>query len=563
MKKWWRGIDCFTIQRKMIVLYLLFGIIPMIGISIYTYTVNRDDVRIREKTEINRALENAAHNVEAEFENLFAVLNLIYVDKQIYHYLNKDYMDEDLRYHVEDRVSGMMLLYPEITGISIYSSNPALSRNSKYFFLLDKHALWYEDTVNGTGETVFWYAKKNDAADYEMMLLKELNLYGTEDAHHVLKLELSENIFEELLNNQREDVMQFVLDKNGVIIEGDKKEWISKNAKDLYDPERMSVTWGPVEPVGWMCALVDNEIVGREIRRNASRVFLLCLFLSTIAFMCIYKTIVILLKRRMECMEQGMAAVGCGDLSYRIPEMGTDEIGRIAKSINQMVEELNLVIEKSYEKELALRKIKSDLLQEQVTPHFLYNALSMISSMALKSGNQKEAELIQCLSDFYRITLNQGKEFLTVGEELQVMESYLKIQNARFGQMIKVEYTVQPEVLECRMLKLLFQPMVENAIYHGREEEMDSLNIGIKIFHKADNLVFEIIDDGMGMKREQLYELQESIQNDSGNFGLRNVNARIRNYYGDAYGLYVESEYGFGTRVTIEIPFISKSGHTI
>lgn len=219
-----------------------------------------------------------------------------------------------------------------------------------------------------------------------------------------------------------------------------------------------------------------------------------------------------------------------------------------------MGEQIHTLIEESYKKELDRKISELNLLQEQINPHFLYNALSSISVLAMGNGDKAASRAILYLSDFYRITLSKGKQDITIREELNLLESYLKIQRMRFGDSIEVEYELDESLLDVHVVKLTLQPIVENAIHHGRDDDSEVFHILIRLFEEQEKTVFEVIDDGCGMDPEKLMELQNSMNHSEGGYGLRNVNIRIKLQYGPQYGVYIESERGFGTKIRIEFP---------
>lgn len=250
----------------------------------------------------------------------------------------------------------------------------------------------------------------------------------------------------------------------------------------------------------------------------------------------------------------GASAISAGDLSYKIPYLGEDEIGMIANSINTLGAQIQENIEEAYKKELNRQISELNQLQEQVNPHFLYNALSSISSMALNNNDPETSQAIVYLADFYRISLNKGKQELAIREELKLLESYMNIQRVRFGDGIVLEYSLDENLLDHRVMKLTLQPIVENAIHHGRTDDSDIFHILIRLYRDGDKTVLEVVDDGRGIPPEKMMELQDSLDHSVGGYGLRNVNIRLRLQYGPQYGISLESEEGFGTKVRIELP---------
>ena len=207
-----------------------------------------------------------------------------------------------------------------------------------------------------------------------------------------------------------------------------------------------------------------------------------------------------------------------------------------------------------------LRKAELDLLQAQINPHFLYNTLDAIVWSA-EAGNQKQVvSMVGSLSDFFRTSLNRGKEIITIREELQHVRSYLEIQQIRYQDILSYEISVPEDIFDYRIPKITLQPLVENALYHGIKNRRGGGKIIVSGENKEDCILLKVIDDGMGMTKERKAEvergLREATPEESSIYGLYNINERIRLTYGGSYGIYLESEFEKGTVVTVRLPKI-------
>lgn len=207
-----------------------------------------------------------------------------------------------------------------------------------------------------------------------------------------------------------------------------------------------------------------------------------------------------------------------------------------------------------------LRKAELDLLQAQINPHFLYNTLDAIVWSA-EAGNQKQVvSMVGSLSDFFRTSLNRGKEIITIREELQHVRSYLEIQQIRYQDILSYEISVPEDIFEYRIPKITLQPLVENALYHGIKNRRGGGKIVVSGENKEDCVLLKVIDDGMGMTKERKAEvergLREATPEESSIYGLYNINERIRLTYGGSYGIYLESQFEKGTVVTVRLPKI-------
>lgn len=205
-----------------------------------------------------------------------------------------------------------------------------------------------------------------------------------------------------------------------------------------------------------------------------------------------------------------------------------------------------------------LRKAEFELLQAQINPHFLYNTLDAIVWSA-EAGNQKQVvKMVGSLSEFFRSSLNKGKELVRVREELSHARSYLEIQQIRYQDILSYEVDVPEELFEYEIPKITVQPIVENALYHGIKNRRGGGKITITGKEGENDYRLIVTDDGMGMDSERLSEITKGLADkapeDAKIYGLYNVNERIRLFYGEEYGISIESEYDKGTTVTIRLP---------
>ena len=202
--------------------------------------------------------------------------------------------------------------------------------------------------------------------------------------------------------------------------------------------------------------------------------------------------------------------------------------------------------------------METKLLQAQINPHFLYNTLDTIVWLAEDKRNEEAVSMVTSLSDFFRTTLCQGRDYITVHEEKSHIESYLKIQQFRYQDIMDYEIEIEEQMRDFVIPKLLLQPLVENALYHGAKNKRGKSLIRVTGRLENGKLIFKVTDNGKGMTQAELDKLRENIkktpnERESDSFGLANINQRIRHYYGKDYGLYIESEENKGTEATVVI----------
>jgi two-component system sensor histidine kinase YesM len=234
-----------------------------------------------------------------------------------------------------------------------------------------------------------------------------------------------------------------------------------------------------------------------------------------------------------------------------------DEIGELTHNFNTMVQNISGLIEEksSLGREVKNKELKA--LQAQINPHFLYNTLDLINAMAIESDARDIKRVVDELAVFYKLSLSHGKEYVSLENELKHIEAYVRIQNMRFGDGIRLEFEVPRELYDCRLPKILLQPLVENAILHGiMEKESEEGEIRVAAWTDKGDLFIEVADDGVGMDAQRLNSLFETQAQDGdrGGYGVRNIEERLRLSYGSVYGLKFESAPGEGTRVLLRLP---------
>ena len=250
-----------------------------------------------------------------------------------------------------------------------------------------------------------------------------------------------------------------------------------------------------------------------------------------------------------------------GDLTVSFNTKYNDEIGELGNSFNTMVKEINNLINLVQIEEKNKRIAEMNVLQAQIKPHFIYNTLDTIRWMAEEHNEKDIVEIIEAFTNLLRISLSKGREIISVKEELNHMQSYLTIQKIRYEDKLDYEIQFEEKILNYKLIKLILQPLVENAIYHGIKEKRGKGKILITGEIEGDLLCFTVKDNGKGIEEELLNKINKMLVNSNEKeneigYGIFNVNERIRLTYGEKYGLIYKSTYGKGTIVQVRHPII-------
>lgn len=258
-------------------------------------------------------------------------------------------------------------------------------------------------------------------------------------------------------------------------------------------------------------------------------------------------------------LDGSVREIESGNLDVEIVPSGSYEVEHLGKSIKNMLGRIKVLMSDLVAEHNAKRKSEFDTLQSQINPHFLYNTLDIIVWMIENENSDKAVNIVTALAKFFRISLSKGKNIIIVKDEVEHVRNYLMIQNMRFKNRFEYSIDVDEKVLSYSSLKLMLQPLVENAIYHGMEFMDGDGEIDVKVFKEDDSLYFMITDNGLGMSEDMVETLlsKDFVPSKKGSgIGVKNVNERIKLYFGSEYGLKVESEPDEGTKITIHLPAV-------
>lgn len=233
------------------------------------------------------------------------------------------------------------------------------------------------------------------------------------------------------------------------------------------------------------------------------------------------------------------------------------ELKVISDSFEHMTERIKKLMAQVLDEQTELRKTELKALQAQINPHFLYNTLDSIQWMCERGNTADAAKMVSALARLFRISISRGRELITIREEIQHAENYLLIQSYRYKEQFTYSFEVDPELSECLCNKITIQPLIENAIYHGLDRHIDEGKITVTVRADEDNsgdILITVSDNGIGMTEEQCEAILKKQRSDSSGIGVKNVNDRLKIYFGEQYGLSIKSELDVGTEVIVRIP---------
>ncbi len=308
-----------------------------------------------------------------------------------------------------------------------------------------------------------------------------------------------------------------------------------------------------------LCTIIENNYIHAQTNNIINLVIILgiiLLFFSILLAIIISGTLV----KPIYKLKNHMVEVSNGNLDSYYETKNNDEISILGKVFNQMLMDIKKLINQVYKVQTQKRNAELRILQSQINPHFLYNTLDTIQWKALEYKAFDVADMINSLSIFFRISLSDGKEFITISDEIEHVRNYLEIQKTRYKDKISYSINLKESISQNLVPKMIIQPLVENSIYHGLKLKKQKGIININVLSENDYIIIEVIDNGIGMNHKMLATTKDNLYNsiESEHYGLYNINERLKLTFKDKYNIDIDSEFGKGTKVLLKIPKISE-----
>lgn len=328
---------------------------------------------------------------------------------------------------------------------------------------------------------------------------------------------------------------------------------------EVLEDKRL-VTVHSLEQVGWR--VVGVSYIG-ELLVSKQEIIIPLIILTLLALVVAFlisKRIASQTAKPIRELTEHMQEIELGKLGVEIDtQSDTEEIQCLTASFKEMVYKIEGLIEQVEDNQKKLRKSELKVLQSQINPHFLYNSLDTIIWLGERGECEKVVQMTAALARYFRLSLSKGKEVITIYEEVEHVKHYLQIQKIRYANKLTYTIEVSPDIFDEMIVKIVLQPLVENALYHGIKDLEEGGYIRVLGFREGNNIILEVYDNGKGMSHEQIKNILKAPRSTSitkGGVAIKNVHERIQVYFGQDYGLSYESEYGKWTKVRITIPAI-------
>lgn len=595
MKLTWEKIKhrgYLPIGYKLMMSYLIFIIILVTFNGYISHLMYDSSMRKQTSRNIQSTLVQIRDNVAYKTDDIVRISSTLYFDETFVENLrlrthntkeNYQRMEKSLIPKLESasRSIGINLrlyVYLENDTISeVYNNykpaDPFQSRQTYNIYHINRieQRIWYiMMPAEEYGITKLWQEVEDDGESKRVSMVRRIvDLQDPLDVKEVGVMRFSvriDELFESVDYHKFGDgAMLLVQDRSGRVIyasderlkeQADTRQSAQiafASVKDLR-PEGEYLTLQEYMPQqDWtLTAHVPITIIKQEAERVRVFIIIICilcfvLFTFTGIFISRY------FSKRITKFVSVLNAFREGDLHKRITYKGKDEFSQIATALNGMGEDFEALIKKVYLTQLEKKEAELEMLQTQINPHFLYNTLSSINQLAKFGENEKLQKMVMELAKFYRLTLNSGRTLIPVSSEIEQANAYLEIQKVKYGHRLEATFDIDVEVWKYETIKLILQPFIENVLKHAWSGG-DHIHIRIVARVEGDEILYRIIDDGMGVRQERVKEIMNSSNDSETGFGIRNIHQRVQLQYGEEYGVFIFSQRGVGTSVNIRIP---------
>lgn len=551
----------YSFKKKLLMVFLLVGIIPLVLLWIYDaiFIMKTTYEKIEYYTKSN--IEIASELIDNNINTYTKMVNYIAENQDIQKIINKEYSEEN--YSREKRFNDTQELYKIImailstqnTEIPIHIVN--LDKTSR-FSTTDYYAPIYNDIRgdfykkldNNEDIAITQIHRRVEGKDSKDTVLVIGKAIVDKETREVIGYVIADiydayfdNIFKAISFVKGSNVM--LLDDNGYIITdknyknstGFKYPIDYLNKMNSHGTGTLKMNIDDVNYEGYytntkntkikVIELIPRKYFFSEVLENMKVLIILALVVITLCIIVVLITSKKMSKPIIE-MTYLMKEVEKGNLDVSIENYSNDEIGELSRGFNDMTKELRRLIDEGYRKELLVQQAEFKALKSQVNPHFLYNSLGLVNWMARLGEVEDVIKATDALAKFFRYSVNNTEDIVPVKKEFEQIKSYLTIQNYRYKDKFTIKINVDENILDWNILKLMLQPLVENAIIHGLEKKIGQGILIINAFEMEEKLCFEIKDNGVGIRGNS--KKGEGI-------GISNVNKRIKLFYGEEFGV--------------------------
>lgn len=547
-------------RYKLMLIYLCIGFLPffILGVVFYIHVRNLiiEEEYMSSLNYVTQATQSLDNNIKI-YNSLSDYLSFNQVISNTLTYQYEDTYDlyQQITKVIDPSINSIKYFHNDVKRITIYTDNHDIKHDT-IIAPIDtiKDQEWYEKA--SLSSQIQWYVDKDKQIAYSVRKMPMLDRQGVEG---ILYIEIDyQDIFQSYSLGEFSDYDLFVLQNNQALLYEEhrhekEKSMTLEELSQLEKTENKNFIQYTSEETGWSICFYRLSMTHTKRLTLLTIIIVIAIVLSMILTCIALVSTSRLIVGRIEQLMNHMKRVEKGELEVNLKNEYKDEIGSLIEGFQKMVMRIRRLIQEVYIEKLIQKEYEMRALQQQINPHFLYNTLSMINFKALEVGENDISKITLALSSFYRTSLNKGKNTCTIKDEINNMKAYMDIQLMMHDYLFDFECEVDENILSCETLNLILQPIVENSIKHGIDLLDGSRRGLIKVYASLnDGIVYIMIEDnGVGMDQETMALM---LSQNSKGYGMKNVHERIQLYYGQEYGLHIESVINQGTIITVKIP---------
>lgn len=556
LRKW---IKNMKYRHKLTILLVVTALVPMTVLALYAHSRQSTMVRSSDLEDMQSIIDQTKESIDSQTAVYSSLLNYLTYSPDIEEIIKEKNIDNYTAYEKYNEIADPLLSVPKsyhdaINRIQLFARSIQVEHEYTLVPLAKMKEEWWSSELQDDVRIQWLVNLESKEVAAVRMIYDDQAL----DAAICIALDY-DKIFQPLTNILTEENGGMVTDEDGRILYNKSElEDIELKKSDDRDTalekinQECAYTMAESKENNWGFYLYKSQ---RAISGSVRR-----LLLEEIPLMaaCCLITLVLglsfsrIFTRKIEELTRNMDKVNHGSREVTVSSDSEDEVGILINSFRRMMDEINRLIDEVYVNKIALKEYELKALQAQINPHFLYNTLSMMNWMAIRSGQMEISKVTLALSTFYRTALSKGEDMVTVETCIRNMEAYLEIQLTMHDHNFTVEWETDPDIKNEKMPKLLLQPVVENAIEHGIDEkEEGDKKLFLSFKGQGDDAEIIVRDNGTGMEQEKAETL---VTYQAKGYGLKNVNDRIRLLYGESYGIQIYSAPGEGTTVIMRFP---------
>ncbi|WP_298786854.1 sensor histidine kinase [uncultured Marinococcus sp.] len=579
----------WSLKTKSTIIFLCLATLPILAVSVIFFYQSNNILRQQALETSNQNLSSIEADLNNTMREIEDISEYIIYNNEFYQYLTLEdgeatveefsNMNENLRafftFHLTNKSYFQSVFIEGENGRSIMMGDYVENENKKWIKAsreLEGRVLWTDPYEVQTG----FPAEEKKV----ISLFRQINSrYDFTNSIGEVRIHLNEQqLYDYLMSDMENDSSDlFVLREDGTLMLHADKETAGRSFSDQtlmrrikneqeepfkysYNGEDYYVSSKQLEDL-YLVSMVKESYIATElsnVRHITAGIIIGTILLSILVIIGFFMFVL----KPIGALTREIKRVEKGDFTARVEVASKDEIGTLSRRFNRMVQEIQSLINTKYKLELKTKESELKAMQSQINPHFLYNTLDMIRWSARLEKAPDTGKSIEDLSRIFRHTLSKGNTWVDLEDELMSTKSYLELQKRRMGAKLHYSLFVETGLEKVPVMKMIVQPLIENSIEHGMGANKQTIHIDVRAYRMKEKLIIDVIDNGLGIEALNIKELKSSSPKSRQGFALQNIEKRITNTYGEAFGLNIVP-VKTGTHIQIRFPVLKEKNNEL